>query len=116
LLYLTLTHGHTKRLIPLNRSKTYAKDCLDVYLRLHGWPVTYASSYSDQALDGWAARIRAWKAGQEPHNAKRISNHKPPPRQTRDLYVYFDNDRQAHAPQDALRLAAQLGLHDPQAL
>jgi uncharacterized protein YecE (DUF72 family) len=85
------------------------------YLRLHGWPVTYASSYSDQALDKWAARIRTWKTGQEPDNAKRISNHKPPPRQTRDLYVYFDNDRQAHAPQDALRLAARLGLHDPQA-
>jgi uncharacterized protein YecE (DUF72 family) len=85
-----------------------------VYLRLHGWPVTYASSYSDQALDRWTARIRTWQAGRVPHDAKYISNRKPPPRQRRDIYVYFDNDRQAHAPQDALRLAVRLGLHDPQ--
>ena len=85
-----------------------------VYLRLHGSPVTYASSYSDQALDWWATRIRTWKAGREPRDAKRISNRKPPPRKTRDIYVYFDNDQQAQAPQDALRLAVRLGLPDPQ--
>ncbi len=65
------------------------------YLRLHGSPITYASQYSDEALDRWAAKIRAATRG------------------GRDAYVYFDNDGHAHAPQDALRLAARLQLPAP---
>lgn len=80
-----------------------------VYLRLHGAPQTYASSYSDLALDTWAERIRAWQVGEQPRDAKRITDHEPP-RRGRDIYVYFDNDQQTHAPRDALRLAARLGL------
>lgn len=82
-----------------------------VYLRLHGSLETYASPYSDQALDGWAKRIRTWQTGEQPCDAKCITNRKPPPRKTRDVYVYFDNDKQANAPRDALRLAARLGLN-----
>ena len=58
------------------------------YLRLHGSTVLYASRYSDAELATWAGRVRALcDAGA-------------------DVYVYFDNDAQAHAPHDALRLAA----------
>lgn len=60
-----------------------------VYVRLHGASELYTSGYSDEELDAWAARIRAWN---------------------RDVYVYFDNDRKVRAPFDALRLAERLGV------
>jgi uncharacterized protein YecE (DUF72 family) len=61
-------------------------DTSDVrYVRLHGDTELYASGYSDESLDGWAARCLEWAA-----------NH--------DVYVYFDNDAKGHAPWDALRL------------
>ncbi|MFQ5665489.1 MAG: DUF72 domain-containing protein [Candidatus Binatia bacterium] len=81
-----------------------------VYLRLHGSPVTYASAYDDSKLAWWAQRIRQWHAGQEPADAHRITAWSAPRRKTRDVYVYFDNDQQAHAPHDALRLAERLGV------
>ncbi len=79
-----------------------------VYLRLHGSPHTYASRYSDEDLDRWADRIRHWIAGREPSRPERITDRKPPPRKSRDAYVYFDNDSQGHAPHDASRLTERL--------
>ena len=43
------------------------------------------------ALDGWAAKVRAWVAD------------------GRDIYVYFDNDAKVHAPRDAIALLDRLG-------
>ena len=64
-----------------------------VYVRLHGSTELYVSGYSDAELDRWAARIRRWRGrGKE----------------TRDVFVYFDNDAKVHAPHDALRLAERL--------
>ena len=51
----------------------------------------YASGYTDDSLDRWAARIREWDAA------------------GLDVFVYFDNDIKVHAPYDALRLAERLG-------
>ncbi len=79
-----------------------------LYLRLHGSEKTYASRYSDAALDRWAERIRLWRAGRQPRDAETITDRKPPRRETRDVYVYFDNDQQAHAPADARRLAERV--------
>lgn len=79
-----------------------------VYVRLHGAPVTYASRYEDEALDDWAERIRRWRDGGEPQDARRITDRPPPRRKTRDVYVYFDNDARAHAPRDAVRLRERL--------
>lgn len=62
------------------------------YLRLHGSPITYASQYTDEALDRWAKSIKS-----------AVRAH-------RDVYVYFDNDGHAHAPEDALRLAERLAV------
>ena len=62
------------------------------YVRLHGDAELYTSGYSDQALDTWAARVGEWRD------------------QGRDVVVYFDNDVKVHAPYDAQRLAARLGL------
>ena len=63
-----------------------------VYIRLHGDKELYASGYDDAATERWAARIRAWSTG------------------GRDVYCYFDNDIKVHAPYDAQRLMAALGL------
>src|SRR5690606_10359499 len=81
-----------------------------VYIRLHGAEAIYASRYTDAQLDWWAARIRAWQAGREPRDARRIDGAPAPPRGRRHVYVYFDNDAHGHAPFDALRLAERLGI------
>ena len=67
-----------------------------VYVRLHGSRELYVSRYTDEELDGWAARIASWQ--------RRGSVR-------RDAYIYFDNDAKVHAPDDAQRLAERLGAH-----
>jgi uncharacterized protein YecE (DUF72 family) len=85
-----------------------------MYLRLHGDKELYASGYSDEALDRWAERIRAWTTGGQPPDAHLISAKAPPRRASRDLFCYFDNDIKVHAPFDARRLLERLGLlHGP---
>nr|WP_197722525.1 DUF72 domain-containing protein [Cellulomonas fimi] len=80
-----------------------------VYVRLHGDTELYTSGYDDAALDRWAMRVRAWAAGGEPPDARRLG---PPAgaADSRDVYVYFDNDVKVRAPVDAMALAARLGL------
>jgi uncharacterized protein YecE (DUF72 family) len=78
------------------------------YLRLHGGEETYASRYGPRRLARWAERIRRWRAGGEPRDARRITDRVPPRRKARDVYVYFDNDREGHAPDDARELAERL--------
>ncbi len=60
-----------------------------VYVRLHGDTELYASGYSVEALDRWAATCHRWA-------------------ETQDVYVYFDNDAKGHAPHDALALLDRL--------
>jgi uncharacterized protein YecE (DUF72 family) len=81
-----------------------------MYLRLHGEEELYASGYTEEALDRWAARIRAWSTGSEPTDAKHITDASPPKRQSRDIYCYFDNDVKVKAPFDARRLIEKLEL------
>jgi uncharacterized protein YecE (DUF72 family) len=81
-----------------------------MYLRLHGDKELYASGYSEEALDRWAQRIRAWSDGSQPDDARRISDAPPPKRTSRDVYCYFDNDIKVKAPFDARRLIEKLGL------
>ncbi|MBD3237092.1 MAG: DUF72 domain-containing protein [Candidatus Eisenbacteria bacterium] len=79
-----------------------------VYVRLHGSRTTYASRYPDAELADWARRIRSWRAGRQLRDAERITRRAPPRRKSRDVYVYFDNDRHAHAPRDAQQLIARI--------
>jgi uncharacterized protein YecE (DUF72 family) len=83
-----------------------------VYVRLHGSTELYASGYTDEELDRWADKCRAWMAGGEPKDAVHFSIRppKPAPKRGRDVYVYFDNDAKVHAPFDAIRLAERLGV------
>jgi uncharacterized protein YecE (DUF72 family) len=56
------------------------------YVRLHGPGGKYQGSYSDTALNGWAKWIRSQR------------------RHLSSIYFYFDNDQDAFAVGDALRL------------
>ncbi|HZT18435.1 MAG TPA: DUF72 domain-containing protein [Dongiaceae bacterium] len=81
-----------------------------VYCRLHGSEELYASGYDERALRRWAARIEAWSRGGEPEDAKRAIDAAGPHRRSRDVFVYFDNDRKVRAPADARRLMEILGV------
>lgn len=83
-----------------------------VYLRLHGDKELYASGYSDEALDRWAARIDTWAAGRQVDDARLASPVAAARRIRRDVFCYFDNDVKVHAPFDAARLGTRLGLAD----
>jgi uncharacterized protein YecE (DUF72 family) len=61
-----------------------------VYIRLHGHTRKYASSYSKPALKKWATGIRRWL------------------NENRAVHVYFDNDAEGAAPQNALTLLDML--------
>jgi uncharacterized protein YecE (DUF72 family) len=61
-----------------------------VYVRLHGSRQLYASGYTDEELGEWARRIARWRS------------------ESRDVYVYFDNDAKVHAPFDAMRLGKRV--------
>jgi uncharacterized protein YecE (DUF72 family) len=81
-----------------------------IYLRLHGAEELYASGYTPSALDRWAERIRAWSKGGQPGDPHLIAPDLKPPRKSRDVFCYFDNDIKVHAPFDARALLARLGL------
>lgn len=83
-----------------------------VYVRLHGSRELYCSGYDSGEIAAWAERVRAWREGGEPPDARRLTD-LPLSRQPRDVYVYFDNDIGAHAPRDALALASALGVTWP---
>lgn len=84
-----------------------------MYLRLHGDAELYTSGYGETALDDWARRIRAWSEGRQPAGARRIASAKPPPRKSRDIYCYFDNDAKVRAPPDARALMRRLHVEWP---
>ena len=81
-----------------------------LYLRLHGDRELYASGYTDRALTRWAERVRAWAAGGEPADARRIVARGAGKSGARDVFVYFDNDVKVRAPFDADRLMRKLEL------
>ncbi len=66
-----------------------------VYVRLHGDVELYASGYTDEALDAWAAEIRQWTSA------------------GLDVQVHFDNDAKVHAPYNAICLSEKSGLTPP---
>jgi uncharacterized protein YecE (DUF72 family) len=62
------------------------------YMRFHGSSARYAGNYTDEMLSGWAQRLREASAGLE------------------EVWVYFNNDWQAFAVANALKLAELLGV------
>lgn len=75
-----------------------------VYCRLHGDKELYASGYDRDAIEGWARRVTRWAHGEEAEDGDRASAKHARGRRTRDVFVYFDNDRKVRAPADARSL------------
>jgi len=61
-----------------------------IYARLHGHEKLYISNYSHEQLESWAERLLA-AAGDE-----------------RDIFAYFDNDAEGHAPRNAITMRQML--------
>jgi uncharacterized protein YecE (DUF72 family) len=90
----------------------YAEDLTAdfVYCRLHGAEQLYVSGYSDPELEGWANRLKHWRKGMQPRDARLVCERKTGGRGRRDVYLYFDNDAKVHAPFNARTLARKLQL------
>lgn len=86
-----------------------------VYVRLHGDEELYVSGYDDASLDRWAAKVRAWAAGESPTGDRTVAPPAPTLPDGRDVFVYFDNDVKVRAPYDAMALARRLGVAPPAA-
>lgn len=63
-----------------------------VYLRFHGPGALYSSNYPDSELKVWAEKIKGWLA------------------QGLDVYAYFNNDVNAYAVRNALKLKELINL------
>lgn len=57
-----------------------------VYIRLHGPGAAYQGQYSKKSLSNWAQTFHLWN------------------KKGKKIYCYFDNDQNAYAPRDAIRL------------
>ena len=112
--FIALLRKYKVALVMADTARTwpsYEDVCADfMYLRLHGDKELYASGYSEEALDRWAQRIKAWSSGSQPDDARLISAKAGPKKASRDVFCYFDNDIKVKAPFDAQRLMAKLGL------
>jgi uncharacterized protein YecE (DUF72 family) len=78
-----------------------------VYCRLHGPEELYRNGYDAKGLDQWADWVLAWANGKEP-DTKKILEKKPPTSNSRDVFVYFDNDTKVRAPYDAQELIKRI--------
>ena len=87
----------------------YAEDLTTdfIYIRLHGAEKLYVSGYDEPALKWWARRIKLWRQGRQPGDARLVGMHKSDS-QLRNVFVYFDNDAKVHAPFDAIRLSERV--------
>jgi uncharacterized protein YecE (DUF72 family) len=85
-----------------------------MYLRLHGSETLYTSAYHERELVRWARHVKAYRLGVVPRDARRVDGGQVA-RVPRDVYVYFDNDAQAHAPRDAQRLIELVASPAPRA-
>ena len=81
-----------------------------VYVRLHGDEELYVSGYTDEALERWAGKVRAWSQGDPQPAGTALCATPARRRRERDVFVYFDNDVKVRAPFDAMTLAHRLGL------
>lgn len=95
----------------------YAEDMTSdfVYMRLHGDTELYKSGYSDEALDRWFKRMRAWSSGGQPKDAQLIIDvdtdaDTSREAKERDVFCYFDNTDKLWAPYDARKILAKLDL------
>lgn len=79
-----------------------------VYARMHGQDERFAKGYTDDAIEAFASRVRAWASGKDPKGAELLLP--APPSKPRDVFVYFSTDEKEYSPFDALKMIKALGL------
>ena len=79
-----------------------------VYARLMRSRSEVATGYPDDALDGWAARVREWAAGEDPADLPRIAPPQGDPT-PREVFVYFISAAKERNPAAAMALLQRLG-------
>jgi uncharacterized protein YecE (DUF72 family) len=99
---LDVLHGHDIALCLSDHADAptpWETTARHVYVRGHGPSGRYYGSYSGRTLRRWARAVASWQS------------------ERREVFVYFDNDQKAAAPQDARRLtemvAGEAGLSPP---
>lgn len=75
-----------------------------VYCRLHGSKQLYVSGYGPKSLAQWAERVASWSCGNQAPDGRFASGKPGAKCNSRDVYVYFDNDAKVRAPVDAAKL------------
>jgi len=78
-----------------------------VYARLQKGDEKLKEGYPPKALDGWAARAKAWVQGAEPKDLPHIDK-APAKKQPRDVFVYFIHEAKLRAPAAAMALIERL--------
>jgi uncharacterized protein YecE (DUF72 family) len=79
-----------------------------IYCRLHGSEKLYPEGYTSDGIDTWARRVIAWSRGEEVTDGTRIHPEPGPKRSSRDVFVYFDDDKKARAPFNAQSLSKKI--------
>ncbi len=74
-----------------------------VYARLQKGDEKLKAGYPPKALDQWAARAKAWAAGQEPDDLPKVDKAKPKAT-PRDVFIYFIHEAKVRAPAAAMEL------------
>jgi uncharacterized protein YecE (DUF72 family) len=79
-----------------------------VYARLQKGKDSIPTGYPPQALDHWAARLRAWAAGNEPADLSRVEPDQRPAGRPRDVFAYVIHEGKVRAPAAAMALIERL--------
>jgi len=79
-----------------------------VYCRLHGNEEIYPNGYDAAGIENWAHRVLAWSRGEEVTDGTRVHPEPGEKRQSRDVFVYFDDDVKVRAPHDAVSLTKRI--------
>lgn len=79
-----------------------------VYCRLHGSKQLYVSGYERKDIAKWATRVDRWSMGREVEDGRKACCKPARSRNSRDVFVFFDNDAKVRAPFDAQELAKRV--------
>lgn len=83
-----------------------------VYGRLMRTVSAEPAGYAAAELRAWSERARAWARGDEPRDLPKL-DFEAPPRQPRDVFLFFIGGAKERAPLAARRLAADLRADQP---
>lgn len=79
-----------------------------VYARLQKGEDRVATGYPPQALDAWAARLRAWAHGGTPDDLPHLEAANISPTRPRDVFAYVIHEGKTRAPAAAMALIERL--------